>query len=129
MSMDKIGVLLVDDEEELSLVLAERLQMRDYDAEGVVSAEAALERLKEKTFKVIVIDVKMPGMGGLELMRKIRHDYSGMKIILFTGHGSTKEGEQGIAEGAFDYLIKPVKIENLIKKINDAAADSDTAGG
>ena len=127
--MDKISVLLVDDEEELSLVLAERLQMRDYDAEGVMSAEAALERLKKKTFKVIVIDVKMPGIGGLELMRKIKQQYPHTRIILFTGHGSAREGEQGIAEGAFDYLIKPVKIENLIKKINDAVTDLDAAGG
>jgi len=119
--MNKISVLLVDDEEDLSLVLAERLQMRGFDAEGVMSAEAALGRLSEKSFGVIVIDIKMPGMGGLELMRKVKHAYPGMQIILFTGHGSSKEGEQGIAEGAFDYLIKPVKIENLIKKINDAA--------
>jgi two-component system OmpR family response regulator len=119
--MNKIKVLLVDDEEDLSLVMAERLEMRGIDASGVTSSEEALELAKANDFDVIVIDVKMPGIGGIDLMRRIKRNKPGTEVILFTGHGSHKEGEEGINEGAFDYLIKPVKIEDLVRKIQKAA--------
>ena len=118
--MNPIKVLLVDDEEDLSLVLAERLEMRGFDAKGVISSEEALNLIKEYEFDVMVIDVKMPGIGGVDLMRRVKHQYPKTQVILFTGHGSSKEGELGISEGAFDYLIKPIKIEDLIEKIEKA---------
>ena len=120
--MDRIKVLLVDDEEDLSLVLAERLEIRGFDARGVTSAENALKVLETDDFNVIVVDVKMPGIGGIELMRKIKQVKPSTEVILFTGHGSRQEGEIGLKEGAFDYLIKPVKIEDLISKIEKATA-------
>ncbi|MCD6160888.1 MAG: response regulator [candidate division Zixibacteria bacterium] len=120
--MNPIKVMLVDDEEDLSLVMAERLEMRGFDAHGVTNSEKALELLKGKDFDVIVIDVKMPGIGGIDLMRQIKKEKPGTEVILFTGHGSRKEGELGISEGAFDFLIKPVTIESLIQKIEKAAA-------
>jgi two-component system, OmpR family, response regulator len=119
--MNPIRVLLVDDEEDLSLVLAERLEMRGFEATGVISSEEALKLLEQRAFDVIVLDVKMPGIGGIELMRMIRKAHPETQVILFTGHGSHKEGEQGIGEGAFDYLIKPIKIEDLILRIEKAA--------
>ncbi len=118
--MDPISVLLVDDEEDLSFVMAERLEMRGYDARGVTSSEDALNLINERDFDVVVIDVKMPGIGGIELMRRIKRNKPTTEVILFTGHGSHKEGELGISEGAFDYLIKPVKIDDLIRKIKKA---------
>ena len=118
--MENIRVLLVDDEEELSLVLAERLVIRGFDAEGVTSSDEALKRINEKDFDVMVVDVKMPGIDGIELMKIIKQKKPNSQVILFTGHGSVKEGEDGINEGAFDYLIKPVKLEDLIKKIKEA---------
>ena len=119
--MPPIRVLLVDDEEDLSLVLAERLQMRGFDAEGVTSGETALSRIEQKQFDVLVVDVKMPGLGGLNLLRKLRQRNPRSQVILFTGHGSTQEAEEGIREGAFEYLVKPVEIEELVKKIQQAA--------
>ena len=119
--MVQISVLLVDDEEDLSLVMAERLEMRGYDALGVTNAKDALKLIDEKDFDVAVIDVKMPGIDGIELMCSIKRSKPVTEVILFTGHGSHKEGERGISEGAFDYLIKPVKIDDLIEKIEKAA--------
>lgn len=121
--MSPISVLLVDDEEDLSLVLAERLQMRNLDARGVLSAEEALKLIDENDFDVIVIDVKMPGIGGLELMRKIKLKNAEQKIILFTGHGSQKEFEAAMNEGAHDYLLKPIKIDKLVEKIKKITAE------
>ncbi len=119
--MSMIKVLLVDDEADLSLVLAERLEMRGYNAQGVTSSDQALEIIENKEFDVIVIDVKMPGIGGIELMKKIKQMKPDTEVILFTGHGSSKDGETGMSEGAFDYLIKPVQIEDLVQKIQKAA--------
>lgn len=123
--MDKISVLLVDDEEELVFTLAERLVYRGYDAEGVLSGAEAISRTDERSFDVIVIDVKMPGMNGIEVMKKLREKHPDAKVMLITGHGSIKEGEDGVAEGAVDYLQKPVKLENLIEKIKLAVGGSD----
>lgn len=119
--MERIKVLLVDDEEELSLVMAERLQLRGFDAEGVTSGEEALERLLEKAFDVAVIDIKMPGIGGLDLMKEIQKKHPDTKVILFTGHGSGAEEEGQDIEGAVDYLVKPVDIDDLTEKIRLAA--------
>ena len=122
--MDKISVLLVDDEEELVFTLAERLVYRGYDAEGVLSGAEAITRADERHFDVIVIDVKMPGMNGIEVMKKIKEKHPDTRVMLITGHGSIKEGEDGVAEGAVDYLQKPVKLENLIEKIRLAVGAS-----
>lgn len=119
--MNPIQVLLVDDEEDLSSVLAERLEIRGFAAVGVISSDEALKLIEQRKFDVVVVDVKMPGIGGLELMRRIKKSNPDTQVILFTGHGSHKEGEQGISEGAFDCLIKPIKIEDLALKIEKAA--------
>ncbi|OGL42243.1 MAG: response regulator [Candidatus Schekmanbacteria bacterium RBG_13_48_7] len=119
--MDKLKVLLVDDEEELVDTWVERLIFRGIDAEGVTNGTKALEVLKGKKFDVVVIDVKMPGLGGLEVMKRIRKEHPNVKVILITGHGSVKNGEEGLQEGAFDYLAKPVKLEDLIEKMKEAA--------
>jgi DNA-binding NtrC family response regulator len=121
--VDKIKVLLVDDEEDLSFVLAERLIMRGFNAHGVTDSESAIALIDKSNFDVIVVDVKMPGMGGIELMKQILLKRPTTKVILFTGHGSHLEGEEGLSEGAFDYLIKPVKIEDLVQKIKQAAGN------
>ncbi len=119
--MNKIRVLLVDDEEDLSLVLAERLELRGFDAQGVTSSSEAIKRIDEKEYDVMVVDIKMPGLGGMELLRRIKKNNPKSQVILFTGHGSTKEAEEGISEGAYDYLIKPIEIEDLVQKIRKAA--------
>ncbi len=128
--MGRLRVLLIDDEEELVSTLIERLMLRDIAADGAITGIDALKRMQEKEFDVVVLDVKMPGMDGLELLRKIRKMRPAVSVILLTGRGSEAESRVGIAEGAFDYLIKPIDIEDLIGKMRQAvAASPQTAEG
>jgi DNA-binding response OmpR family regulator len=119
--MDSLRVLLVDDEEELVSTLKERLILRGIDADGVVTGNDALNRIRDAEFDVVVLDVKMPGMDGLKVMKEMKTIRPGMQVILLTGRGSETESEIGIKEGAFDYLVKPVNIEELIKKMREAS--------
>ncbi len=118
--MGDLRVLVVDDEEELVSTLVERLTLRGIDAEGATNGASALDRIREKDFDVVVLDVKMPKIGGLEVMREIRAKSPGVQIILLTGRGSEKESEIGLKEGAFAYILKPFEIEGLISKMKEA---------
>ena len=122
--MGQLRVLVIDDEEELVSTLIERLLLRDIAADGAVTGVDALKRIREKEFDVVVLDVKMPGMDGLELLRKIKIMRPQVHVILLTGRGSARESQVGIAEGAFDYLIKPIDIEDLIGKMREAITGS-----
>ena len=117
-----IKVLLVDDEEEFVTTLAERLEMRAFEARVATSGDQALSLVQEQKFDLIVLDVMMPGIGGLEVMKQVKSTYPEMPVILLTGHGSTKEGMEGMQEGAFDYLMKPLDIDELTTKIKEAIA-------
>ncbi|GAB4348819.1 MAG: response regulator [Candidatus Abyssubacteria bacterium] len=119
--MDQLRVLVVDDEEELVQTLVERLQLRNIDAEGVTTGSDAMERLQEREFDVVILDVKMPGIDGLDLLRRIKKLRPSLNVILLTGRGSARESEIGLEEGAFDYLVKPINIEDLIKRMKEAA--------
>ncbi len=115
-------VLLVDDEEEFATTLAERLSMRGLEVETALDGESALELMDADPPDVVLLDVLMPGMGGLEVLRRIRSTSPGTQVILLTGHGSTRDGMEGMRQGAFDYLMKPLKIEELVKKLEEAVA-------
>jgi two-component system OmpR family response regulator len=99
--------------------------MRDFDADGVTSGEDALKLSEAKAYDVMVVDIKMPGIDGLQLMKRVRQKNPRLQIILFTGHGSKKEAENALSDGAYDYLIKPVNIEDLIKKIHEAHSENE----
>ena len=118
--MTKVKVLLVDDEEEFVSALAERLDIRGIEALIATDGEQALEMLETDTFNVIVLDVIMPGISGLEVLQRVKAKEIDTAVILLTGHGSTKEGLEGMRMGAFDYLMKPLDIDDLISKMNDA---------
>ena len=120
--MEGLRVLIVDDEEELVSALEERLKLRGFTAYGVTDGSSALAFLEEKACDVVLLDVKMPGLGGLEVIRRIKAKDPHMEVILLTGHGSVKSVEEGMALGAFDYLMKPVKIDNLVRILAAAGA-------
>ena len=112
--MDPLRILIVDDEEELVSALRERLNLRGFQAQGVTTGAAALELIEEAAFDVVLLDIKMPELGGLEVIRQIKDLRPRLQVVLLTGHGSVKSVEEGMALGAFDYLMKPVKIDNLV---------------
>lgn len=118
--MKDIKVLLVDDEIEFVTTLAERLEMRDITTIVANDGASALRLIDKERPPVVVLDVMMPGISGLDVLKRIREDYPETKVILLTGRGSTKDGIEGMKLGAFDYLMKPVMIEGLIDKMNKA---------
>ena len=114
-------VLLVDDEEELVVTLAERLSLRDIEADWALSGEDALRIAAEKHYDLAVLDMKMPKMNGLQLKAELEKHYPKMHFIFLTGHGSEEDFEAGASEtGEGYYLIKPVNIQELVAKINAA---------
>ncbi len=121
--MESPKILIVDDEKDLVSALVERLALRGFVVEGLTSGVDAARRIEEEDFGVLVLDVKMPGIDGLELMRDIRQRHPGLPVILFTGHNSLEDAKRGIEEGAFAYLLKPIDIQELVDKINDAASE------
>jgi DNA-binding response OmpR family regulator len=127
--METWKALLVDDEEDFVTTLAERIALRGIQAATANSGEAALELIETDPPRVVVVDVIMPGMGGLEVLRQVKILNPAIEVILLTGRGSTKEGIEGMRLGAYDYLMKPIKIEELIAKMREAAKTSDHPKG
>jgi DNA-binding response OmpR family regulator len=118
--MEPMKILLVDDEQEFVTTLAERLELRNMKVMIAMSGESALGFVETDPPQVVVLDVMMPGLGGLEVLEKIKAMDSKIQVILLTGHGATKDGIRGMQLGAFDYLIKPIDIDELIEKLNEA---------
>ncbi|MEW5773245.1 MAG: response regulator [Thermodesulfobacteriota bacterium] len=118
--MDQWKVLLVDDEEEFVTTLAERLAIRGIQTRTALDGEAGLRRVAEEEPHVLLLDVMMPGMRGLDVLRAVKRDHPAVQVILLTGQGSTKDGIEGMREGAFDYVMKPFSIEGLVTKIGEA---------
>jgi len=118
--MEKIKILLVDDEQEFVETLSERIRMRDHDSEVALDGEQALKKMDDDLPDVVVLDLKMPGMDGMEVLRKIRKAYPKVQVIMLTGHGSERDEEEARKLGAFEYLQKPVEIETLMKKVKKA---------
>ncbi|MFH1892727.1 MAG: response regulator [Candidatus Zixiibacteriota bacterium] len=120
--MSNIRVLLVDDEEELVSTLAERLEFRGISAAYAIDGKSALKMLRDTDFDVIVIDMKLPGMSGDDLLNTVNLSYPGLPALMVTGHGSVEQGEYRKPDGAYDFLLKPVDISLLITKIKEAIA-------
>ena len=125
--MSELKVLLVDDEEEFVSTLAERLELRNINTLIATDGGQALQIIQTDKPPVVVLDVMMPGIGGLNVLQQIKHNNPEIQIILLTGQGSAKDGIKGMRMGAFDYMVKPVKIEDLIEKMKEAYDASKTA--
>jgi DNA-binding NtrC family response regulator len=116
----KFKVLLVDDEEEFVQAIAERLKMRNLGPEVALDGEAALEVVKDEVPDVMVLDLRMPGIDGLEVLRRVKKNYPKVEVVVLTGHGSEKDEEEARRLGAFDYLQKPVEIDTLVTTLKRA---------
>lgn len=116
----KPRLLLVDDEEMYLEYLSKRLINQQYDVTKCLSGEEALERIRDFDFDVVILDVLLPGMDGIETLREISKISPLTEVIMLTGHASLESGLEGMKLGAFDYLRKPCDTEELIAKINQA---------
>ncbi|HUB77497.1 MAG TPA: response regulator [Bryobacteraceae bacterium] len=117
-----LRVLFVDDEEDLVSTVVERLELRGIEATGAVSGEQALTLVERQPFDVVLLDVRMPGLGGLEVIQRIKRTHPDLEVILLSGHGAREDVETGRRFGAFEYLQKPVDLEDVIATLHRAAA-------
>ena len=116
----KPHILLVDDEEKFVDYLNKRLRNRDYEADVALSGEEAIEKIKHTNYDVVILDVLMPGLDGIETLRAIKNIKPLVEVIMLTGHASVESGVEGMKLGAYDYLMKPCDIDELISKTNKA---------
>jgi CheY-like chemotaxis protein len=118
--MKEFKVLMVDDEEDFVRTLAERMKMRDLDSDVALNGEEALQIVEGQIPDVMVLDLKMPGIDGMEVLRRVRKSYPEVQVVVLSGHGSDKDEHEAHRLGAFAYLRKPVEIESLIRTLKGA---------
>jgi len=115
-----IKVLLVDDERAFVDTLAQRLKMRELNVSTVYDGEQALSYVKGIEPDVMVLDLKMPGLHGIEVLREVKKDFPHMQVIILTGHGTDRDAEEAKRLGGFDFMRKPADIDNLVRRIKEA---------
>lgn len=121
-----VNVLLVDDEEPFVATLTKRLRRRDLEITAAHDGKSALEQLAATArLEVVILDVKMPGMDGIETLREIKLQHPLVEVIMLTGHATVETAIEGMKLGAFDYLMKPCDIDVLVAKVEAAAARKD----
>jgi DNA-binding response OmpR family regulator len=126
--MYDLKILIVDDEEDFVTTLAERLELRGLQVQIALDGESAVSHIVgDDAPHVVILDLLMPGLSGIAVLRRIRSQKPAIPVILLTGRGSIKDGIEGMRSGAFDYLMKPVDIEKLIEKIREAVKGSNRA--
>ena len=113
-------ILLVDDEKDFVEMLSLRLQENGEDVLAAYNGKECLETLEKKTIDVIILDVKMPGMDGIETLKKIKELHPLVEVIMLTGHGTIQAAVEGMKLGAFDFLLKPADFTELTEKLNRA---------
>ena len=118
--MNTFRVLFVDDEVDFLETITKRMQKRHVNAFGAKSGEEAIAWLKEQTVDVVVLDVRMPGMDGIQTLRAIKSAHPLLEVIMLTGHASLEIAKEGMQLGAFDYLMKPIDLDELLYKLEDA---------
>jgi two-component system, OmpR family, response regulator len=118
--MKDFRVLIVDDELDFLETIVKRLQRRKVDTTGIDSGIKALELLEKEHFDVVILDVRMPGLDGIETLKEMKKKRPLLEVIMLTGHASVESGVQGMQYGAFDYVMKPADIDDLLERIREA---------
>ncbi len=116
--MEKGKLLIIDDEVEFASTLCERLRLRGIDAEDVHSGTEGLKKTVEITPDIVILDLKMPDMNGIDVLAQIKKHDPGIEVIMLTGHGSGAAGMQAMEKGAISYIMKPVDFNELLEEIN-----------
>ena len=120
MSDKPIRVLLVDDEVGFLEVMTKRLGRRGVDVTPISSGTAAIQVLRENDFDAAILDLKLEDMDGIEILQIFKKMVPDMQVIMLTGHGSEQAAREGMQSGAFDYLLKPCELEELLEKVHKA---------
>ena len=114
------NVLIVDDEEQFLKIFAQRLQGRGMKVDTATNGEEAVKLVKSKEFDAIVLDLVMPGMDGIETLKRIKSENQDLQIIMLTGHGTLEKGVEAMKSGAVDFIEKPLFLNKIIGKIAEA---------
>jgi DNA-binding response OmpR family regulator len=117
---EPVRLLLVDDEVGYLEVLSKRLSRRGFEVTAARSGAEAIRALRDRDYDLAVVDLKMEDIDGIELLKILRQMLPGLKVIMLTGHGSERAARDGLSQGAFDYLMKPVDLELLVARIHAA---------
>ncbi|QTA89560.1 sigma-54-dependent transcriptional regulator [Desulfonema magnum] len=118
--MEKMKMMLVDDEERFLSTTQKLLSKKGYDTLTATSGAEALGKLKTQNIHVVILDVKMPGMDGIETLNEIKQKFPLVEVIMLTGHATVESAVDGLKSGATDYLMKPADIDDLIRKAEEA---------
>ncbi|MBN1104182.1 MAG: response regulator [Deltaproteobacteria bacterium] len=118
--MEKMRLMLVDDEERFLETTKKLLTRKGYDALTATSGSEAIEKLMTENVHVVILDVKMPGMDGVETLKAIKGRYPLVEVIMLTGHATVESAVDGLKSGATDYLMKPADLDELVKKAEEA---------
>jgi DNA-binding NtrC family response regulator len=121
--MKKEKVLLVDDDADFTDVLSERMESRGVGVDTAASGGEALEKVKDKSYDAIILDLAMPEMDGIETLKRMLADNPDLQVILLTGHGTLAKGVEAMKLGAMDFVEKPAEIQKLMEKIEQAKAN------
>ncbi len=122
---DKIRVMIADDEEEFASTLSTRLKLRKFLTTTCNSGTTTLSAIEEEAPDVLILDLKMPDLDGLEVLSEVKENYPKVEVIMLTGHGSFEAGREGMEMGAYDYIMKPVDLGLLVEKILAAYKKSE----
>jgi DNA-binding NtrC family response regulator len=118
--MTRYDVLIVDDEQDFREIMVKKLEKRELSCDSAPDGATALEMIKNKKYDVVLLDVKMPGMDGIQTLREIKNIAPMTEVVMLTGHASVESGIDGIKFGAFDYLMKPMDMDPLMEKLDAA---------
>ena len=118
--MGTMRVLVVDDEGDLRETMVNRLSKRNIDASGAENGEKALKLINKFTYDVVILDIRMSGIDGIAVLREIKKIKPLIEVVLLTGHGTVESGIEGMKLGAYDYILKPAKFDDVFEKIQQA---------
>jgi DNA-binding NtrC family response regulator len=127
--MNKIRLLLVDDEVEFLAPMVKRLKRRDYEVQTTTNGPDAIDYIRQNTVDLVVLDVQMPGMDGIETLSEIKRIDPSIGVVMLTGHANIEAAVAGMELGAFDYLMKPMNFDELVYKLQDVYRDKQLREG
>ena len=119
-NMEEMKMMLVDDEERFLSTTGKLLSRKGYDVLTAASGAEALEKLRQHKIHVVILDVRMPGMDGIDTLKQIKRLYPMVEVIMLTGHATVESAIDGLKSGATDYLMKPADIEEILEKAEEA---------
>ena len=120
MNEDKINILIVDDEEQFLNSIKKRLEVRDFNVVAVNRGEKAIEAARNNQFDIALVDLKMPGIDGEETLKALKKEHKWMEVVILTGHGSIDSAIECTKSGAYEYLQKPCRLDELLEALKNA---------